>query len=217
MNATTSTPAAKAAPRRAAVGQVHGALWRLAATLWLACATSVALAAQGDTARDNQMLNEGYSLLYQAVSGLRFSDDLLLVKRESDRVEKVIGGVAALSDKLKADLERIAKNYPAVRIDLEPLPEMEQRKRSAVTKDRLKSYAQLVGLKGEAFERTLLLSTSGALNQTRTLCQVLAELEPQPELKRFLLDAAKSFDDRYEDVVVLLNQVYFKDNTYRRK
>ena len=172
---------------------------------------------QAPAKRDNALLNDGYSLLYATVSGLRFSDDLLLVKFESDRLEKVIKDVSGYADTLKADLERVAKNYPAVRIDLKPLPEIEVEKRDAVNKDRLLSIAPVVGRSGPAFERTLLLSSSGALNQSQFLCQVMAEAEPDPNLKKLLLDAEKRFAGLYEEVVVLLNEVHFKHNTYKRK
>ena len=72
--------------------------------------------------RNNDLLNDGYSLLYSAASGLRFSDDLLLVKFESDRLQKVIKDVSSTSDTLRTDLQRIARDYPAVRIDRQPLP-----------------------------------------------------------------------------------------------
>ncbi len=170
---------------------------------------------QAASERDNKMLNDGYSLLYQAVSGLRFSDELLIVKVETKPVERVVDNVAAMASGLKDDLDRLAKDYPAVRIDQKPLPEMEQRRRAAVTKDRLLSYAPLAGPSGPAFERTLLLSTSGALNQTLYLCQVMAEIEPDPQLKKFLQGAERKMARSYDQVVVLLNSDYFKDNTYR--
>ncbi|MEO5733141.1 MAG: hypothetical protein ABIN96_08800 [Rubrivivax sp.] len=168
-------------------------------------------------ARDNALLNDGYSLLYEGVSGLRFSDDLLLVKFESDRLERVIKSVSSGASKLRADLQRIAKDYPAVQIDRKPLPEIEVEKRSAVNKDRLLSIAPLTGQGGPGFERTLLLSTSGALNQMQFLCQVMAEAEPDPNLRRFLTEAEQGFAKQYESVVELLNEVHFKHNTYKRR
>lgn len=181
-----------------------------------ACGTNPAAdKAEVPAKRDNALLNDGYSLLYATVSGLRFSDDLLLVKFESNRFEKVINDISAYSDKLKADLERVAKNYPAVRIDLQPLPEIEVEKRDAVNKDRLLSIAPVVGRSGPAFERTLLLSSSGALDQSRFLCRVMAEAEPDPNLRKLLQDAEKRFAGLYDEVVVLLNQVHFKHDTYR--
>ena len=40
----------------------------------------------------------------------------------------------------------------------------------------------------------------------------MAEAEPDPNLKRFLLDSEKQFARLYDEVVLLLNQVHFKHN-----
>jgi len=167
---------------------------------------------QGEFTR--QELNEGYSLLYAAASSLSNTDKAFYVKFESDRVEQVIGGVSDYAGELKSDLERIAKDYPAVKIDLQPLPVMEQRKRASITKDTLKSLAPVVGKSGPAFERKLLLSSSGALSQLQFQTRIMAEAELVESLSKFLMDSEKRFAKLYEDVVVLLNEEYFIHNTY---
>ena len=165
--------------------------------------------------RDNEFLNDGYSLLYQTVSGLRFSDELLLVKAESDSVQKVEENIADTASAMRSELEELAENYPAIDLERTPLPEIEVKKRSAVNNDRLASIAPLVGRSGPAFERTLLLSNSGALNQTSFLCKVMAEKEPNEELRKYLERCEQRFSDLYDEVVVLLNKEYFIDDTYR--
>ena len=165
--------------------------------------------------RDNEFLNDGYSLLYQTVSGLRFSDELLLVKSESDTVQKVEENIADTASAMRGELEQLAENYPAIDLERTPLPEIEVKKRSAVNNDRLASIAPLVGRSGPAFERTLLLSNSGALNQTSFLCKVMAEKEPNEELRKYLEQCEQRFSDLYDEVVVLLNKEYFIDDTYR--
>ena len=168
-----------------------------------------------ENSRDNEFLNDGYSLLYQAVSGLRFSDDLLLVKSESDTVKNVEENIADTASTMRGELEQLAEDYPAIDIERSPLPEIEVKKRSAVSKDRLLSFAPLVGRSGPAFERTLLLSNSGALNQTSFLCKVMAEKEPDEQLRKYLEQCEQRFSDLYDEVVVLLNKEYFIDDTYR--
>ncbi len=51
----------------------------------------------------------------------------LYVKAESEAVDEAVTAVAEVGGQLKKDLERIAKDYPGVRIDLDPLPELEKR------------------------------------------------------------------------------------------
>jgi hypothetical protein len=110
---------------------------------------------------------------------------------------------------LTKDLERIAKTYPGVRIDLDPLPEMEKRKRMAVGMTRAKEFAPVVGKGGPEYERTVLLSFANGLNHERHLCKVMAEAETDASLKKFLLDAGKKYDALYEDAMTLLEKEYF--------
>src|SRR5215207_3303219 len=70
--------------------------------------------------KERQVLSEGYSLLYQDAGKFDASDLVLLVKAESDAMNKLVKSVATMGDELKKDLERIAKDYPGVRIDLDP-------------------------------------------------------------------------------------------------
>lgn len=169
---------------------------------------------QDESQFTRQDLNEGYSLLYMAVGSLSSTDKAFYVKFESDAVEKVIGDTSDYAAKLQADLERISEDYPAVKIDLDPLPVMEKRKRAAISSDTLKSLAPIVGKSGPAFERKLLLSSAGALVQLEFQCQVMAMHEPVESLRAVLNDAQARFGELYEAQVKLLNEVYFKHNTY---
>lgn len=161
--------------------------------------------------RQRLELSEGYSMLYRDAGTLDLSKLILHVKAESDAMKAFVTDVSEAGDDLKKDLERIAKDYPGVRIDLDPLPEMEKRKRTAVAKDRAKYFAPVVGRGGREYERTVLLSFANGLNHERHLCQVLAEAEPDAGLKKFLLGAEKRYDGLYDRVTALLEKEYFKD------
>jgi len=157
------------------------------------------------------VLSEGYSMLYKDASNLDLSELILYVKVESDAVGKIVSAVAEVGGQLKKDLERIARDYPGVRIDLDPLPEMEKRKRAAITKDRARYFAPIIGHGGREYERTVLIGYANGINHERHLCQVLAEAEPDAGLKKFLLDAQKRYDGLYDRVTALLEEDYFKD------
>ncbi|MDF3016729.1 MAG: hypothetical protein K0R44_1954 [Thermomicrobiales bacterium] len=159
--------------------------------------------------KERQVLSEGYSILYQDARKFDASDLVLLVKAESDAMKKLVNSIAEMGDELKKDLERIAKDYPGVRIDLDPLPEMEERKRMAVGLTRAKEFAPVVGKGGREYERTLLLSFANGLNHERHLCKVMAEAEPDAGLKKFLLETEKKYDALYEGVMGLLEKEYF--------
>jgi hypothetical protein len=156
------------------------------------------------------MLSQGYSMLYFDASRLQFAKLILYIKVESDAVNQIVTAISDYGRELEKELERMARDFPAVRIDLDPLPEMEKRKRSDVNEERAISFAPVVGRTGGDFERTLLLSMSAILSQESHLCKVMADEEPDPGLKKFLLDSKQRFDDLYDRAVDLLNREYFK-------
>jgi len=164
-----------------------------------------------DLSKQRLMLSEGYSMLYKDASNLDLAELILYVKVESEAVDKIVTAVAEVGGELKKDLERIAKDYPGVRIDLDPLPEMEKRKRAAIRKDRARYFAPVIGHGGREYERTMLIAYANGMNHERHLCQVMAEAEPDASLKKFLLDAEKRYDGLYDRVTALLNKEYFKD------
>jgi type I site-specific restriction-modification system R (restriction) subunit len=159
--------------------------------------------------KERQVLSEGYSMLYQDARKLDASDLILLVKSESEPMKKLVTSVSEMGEKLTKDLERIAKDYPGVRIDLDPLPEMEKRKRMAVGMTRAKEFAPVVGKGGREYERTVLLSFANGLNHERHLCKVMAETEPDASLKKFLLDTETKYAALYKAAMTLLEKVYF--------
>lgn len=163
------------------------------------------------------MLSEGYSMLYTDASHLDLAELVLYVKVESKAVDQVVTAVAEVGGQLKKDLERIAKDYPGVRIDLDPLPELEKRKRAAIAKDRARYFAPVIGHGGREYERTVLIGYANGINHERHLCQVLAEAEPEASLKKFLLDAEKRYDGLYDRVTALLDKEYFKDPNGKTK
>jgi hypothetical protein len=163
------------------------------------------------------MLSEGYSMLYKDASNLDLTQLILYMKVESEAMDKVVTAVGEFGDQLKKDLEKIAKDYPGVRIDLDPLPEMEKRKRAAIAKDRARYFAPVIGHGGREYERTVLIGYANGINHERHLCQVMAEAEPDASLKKFLLDTEKRYDSLYDRVTALLDKEYFKDPNGKTK
>lgn len=179
------------------------------ATLLAGCAVSEKSPDKANLGKQRQMLSEGYSLLYRDASKLDLSELILYVKAESDATHDVVTAVSAFGGDLEKDLERIARDYPGVRIDLDPLPEMEKRKRAAIAKDRAKHFAPVVGKGGREYERTLLIGFANGLNHERHLCAVMADAEPDAGLRKFLLDTQKRYDALYDRVNALLEKEYF--------
>jgi hypothetical protein len=183
----------------------------IVACLVAGCAVSPKPSDKAGLNKQRLMLSEGYSMLYKDASNLDVSELILYVKAESEGMHKIVTEVAEVGGQLKKDLERIARDYPGVRIDLDPLPEMEKRKRAAISKDRARYFAPVIGHGGREYERTVLIGYANGLNHERHLCQVMAEAEPDASLKKFLLDAEKRYDGLYDRVTALLEKEYFKD------
>ena len=171
----------------------------------------VARAKAPELSQQRLMLSEGYSILYKDASNLDLAELILYAKAESQAVHEIVTAAADVGGQLKKDLERIARDYPGVRIDLDPMPEMEKRTRAAITKTRTKYFAPIVGKGGREYERTVLIGYANGTNHERHLCQVMAEAEPDAGLKKFLLDAEKKYDALYERVTALLETEYFED------
>jgi len=178
------------------------------AAAFAACGPDPPVAAVGVSAQ-RLILNQGYSMLHADMSRLEFAKLILHVKLESAEVHSVVTDISDLGGAMEEDLERIARDYPAVQIDLDPLPEMEKRKRADVSQQRALALAPVIGRKGRSFERTLLLSLSAVLSQESHLCKVMAEEEPDPGLKKFLLESEQRLEVLYVRVVALLDREYF--------
>lgn len=189
--------------------------WTLALTLALAgllasCAAPEKAPDKAALNKQRQMLSEGYSMLYHDAKNLDMTELILYVKAESQAMHDAVAAASGFAGDLRKDLERIAKDYPGVRIDLDPLPEMEKRKRAAISKDRAKYFAPVVGHGGREYERTVLIGFSNGLNHERHMCEVMAVAEPDASLKKFLLDTEKHYDALYDRVNALLEKEYFK-------
>jgi hypothetical protein len=183
--------------------------------LLLACLVAglAACAADGparsdDPRKTRQILAEGYSLLYSDLKGLDRAELVLYFKEESDDVDEMATEISDFAARVRKDLERLSKAYPAARIDLDPMPEIEKRKRASMMKARVKDYAPWIGKTGKPFERSLLGQLRSGLAQQSHLCKVLAEIEPEPGLRDFLLDSQKAFDRHFERLDRFIDKRY---------
>jgi hypothetical protein len=165
-----------------------------------------------DLNHQRQILNGGYSMLQRDMSHAGLAGLILVVKTETESVEQTVKAISEFGKRVTHELDRLAKEHPDMRVDLEPLPEMEIRKRFAIGEDRAIDFLPIVGVSQQEFERTMLISLSNALNHERHLCQVMAEEEPEPALKKFLLDTGTEFDALYDRTMALLKRDYFKDS-----
>ena len=161
-------------------------------------------------ATHDRELSQGYAELYEAVSGLRWLEALLAIKFESEETHRVVSDLAHDAAGMKGELEAMAREYPSLSLKDDGLPALERRKRELMERDRAKSLAPIVGAKGADFERTLLLSQSGALNQLRFLAAALEEAERGSPREAQVARIRERLDRHYVAVVRLLDRRFFR-------
>lgn len=180
------------------------------------CASEAPPKAKPRAESQRVILNEGASIFYGYVSDLSKLDLIFLIKSESKSVNAVTTDVTEYAGSLMKVLERAARDHPVVDITLDPMPVIQQRTQRAVAKDRLLSFAPMVGLAGESFDRRVLQTEEGVLNLLRFLAQALAEEEPEPSLKKIWAGAHTRFEELYQRVLKLLEDKYYINEGERK-
>jgi hypothetical protein len=161
------------------------------------------------TKQTRAQLSIGYTLLYQEADGLPKLKWLLMFKDKPEEMSHLTDDLVGYYQQLAATMEKLSKQYPAVRIDVIAMSSIEADSRKAMGEDNGKDFAPLVGKSGIEFEREALLMFHDALNEQRHLVGVMLGLETDPGLRKFLETTKAQLDERYAKVGALLNRRYF--------
>jgi hypothetical protein len=154
-------------------------------------------------------LSVGYSLLYQEADGIPKLKWLIRFKDKSDDMSKTTSDLVNYYQQLADTLQKLSKEFPAVRLDVRTMPEIEADTRKGIGTDLAKDIAPVVGKSGIDFEREALLTFHDSLNEQRHLVRVMLEREKVPALRDFLETTRYQLDSHYEKVGALLNHRYF--------
>ncbi len=154
-------------------------------------------------------LSIGYSLLYQEADGIPKLKWIFMFKDKPEEMGRVTNDLIVYYQELADTMRRLSQQYPAMRIDVAAMSEIEGDERKAIGEDMAKDFAPLVGKSGVEFEREALLMFYDSLNEQRHLTRVMAGLETAPALKRFLETTQAQLEARYTKVGALLNRRYF--------
>src|ERR1035441_3493528 len=152
-------------------------------------------------------LSIGYSLLYQEADGIPKLKWIFMFKDKPEEMGRVTNDLVSYYQQLADTLQRLSKQYPAMRIDA--MSEIEGDERKAIGEDLAKDFAPLVGKTGVKFEREALLMFYNTLNEQRHLTGVMVGLETDPGLKKFLETTKGQLEERYAKVGALLDRRYF--------
>jgi hypothetical protein len=157
-----------------------------------------------------QQLSIGYSLLYQEADGIPKLKWILMFKDKPDEdMGRITNDLISYYRQLADTMTKLSKQYPAMRIDVAPMSEIEGDTRKAIGEDLAKDLAPLVGKSGVKFEREALLTFYDSLNEQRHLTGVMLRLEMNPGLRIFLEKTKAQLEEHYTQVGALLNRRYF--------
>jgi len=170
----------------------------------------------GDTRKANPdknapraQLSIGYSLLYQEADGIPKLKWIFLFKDKPEEMGRLTHDLVSYYQQLADTMQRLSKQYPAMRIDVAAMSQIESEERKAIGEDLAKDFAPLVGKTGVKFEREALLMFYNTLNEQRHLTGVIVGLETDPGLKKFLETTKAQLEEQYAKVGALLNRRYF--------
>lgn len=130
-----------------------------------------------------QIRVNGYSLLHQLFDQQRNVDKLLVIKRESAELKRLIKTIASASAAGAERLEKFARQDASIRLDQFSLPPGEVATREAIASTKKK---ELLTPFNSDFEMDLLLTQSEALSYAWHLAKVVAANESRPEYARYL-------------------------------
>jgi hypothetical protein len=154
-------------------------------------------------------LSIGYSLLYQEADGIPKLKWLLMFKDKPEEMGKLTHELVSYYEQLADTMRKLSKQYPAMRIDVEAMSEIESKERKAIGADLAKDFAPLVGKSGVKFEREALLMFYNSLNEQGHLTGVMVGLETDPGLRKFLETTKEQLEALYSKVGDLLYRRYF--------
>jgi hypothetical protein len=162
-----------------------------------------------DKSAPRAQLSIGYSLLYQEADGIPKLKWLLMFKDKHEEMGRLTADLVSYYQHLAETMQRLSKQYPAMRIDVAAMSDIEAEERKAIGESLAKDFAPLIGKTGVEFEREALLMFYNSLNEQRHLTGVMAGLETDPGLRKFLETTKAELDARYAEVAALLNRRYF--------
>jgi hypothetical protein len=162
-----------------------------------------------DNSAPRGQLSIGYSLLYQEADGIPKLKWIFMFKDKPEEMGRVTGDLVSYYQQLADTMQRLSKQYPAMRIDVAAMSQIEGDERKAIGKDLAKDFAPLIGKTGVEFEREALLMFYNTLDEQRHLVGVMTGLETDPGLRKFLETTKTQLEVRYAKVGALLNRRYF--------
>jgi len=142
-----------------------------------------------------------YSLLHQLLEDEKNLDKLLIIKKESRELHKLVKAIATTSAAGAKQLESYARSDRSIHLKTTHLPPGEVATRDAIAKTKTKV---LLTPFDPNFEFYLLLTQSEALSYAWHLAEVAASREPDPRRSSGLNALSQSMKSLYDQTMALL-------------
>jgi hypothetical protein len=147
--------------------------------------------------------NNSYSLLYDLMGDERHVSKVLMVKRDSRELSRLIKDISETSSAAAKSLEEFSKRDSSLALDVLNLPPGEVATRAAIADTKKK---ELLGTSGADFERALVLTQISALNYGVHLARVAAVNDASSERAAWLHDLGQRLHVYQKRCLALLRE-----------
>ena len=142
------------------------------------------------------------SLLHQLLEEEKDVSKLLIIKRESPELNRLIKTISTASAAAAKKLAAFARQDSSISLDQINLPKGETATRKAIA---VTQRNELLTSSGDDFEFTLLLTQASALEYAWHLAKVASARESQQERAHYLNSLSEEMKDLHHKVVSLLH------------
>jgi len=147
--------------------------------------------------------NNSYSLLYQLLNEEKDVGKLLIIKRDSRELNRLVKEISTASGKAADQLKQFSEQDGSLALDVIDLPPGEEATRNAIASTKKR---ELLGSSGDVFERALLLTQIQALNYAAHLASVAAENDTNSVRSTWANSLSQEMSGLYSQSIELLSR-----------
>jgi hypothetical protein len=147
--------------------------------------------------------NNAASLLYDLLGDEKNVSKILIIKRNSEELGRLIKTISEAAADDQKQLEWLAKNDPNLNLHAVELPQGEKATRDAVAKTE---EHELLFSSGKEFEFRLLLTQAQALGYGWHLAKIAAENSSSPEEVQKFTAMSRGMENLYDQVALRMQQ-----------
>jgi hypothetical protein len=174
------------------------------AGIFCGCATppnSAPMVVSNSDAKKIALRNNAVSLLYDLLNDEKNVSKVLIIKRNSDELGKLIKAISVSSRDAQKQLDTMAKEDATLNLHAIELPAGERATRDSISKTK---EHELLTSSGENFQFDLLLTQTDALSYGWHLAKIAAENSTRPQQIREFNDIHATMRDLYAQVIAML-------------